>query len=157
MKSWVYKDKRIVVSLMFIAGRNLVMLLCVSRRKKIARNFNSRDKLAQMTLVARLEGNGIQAIDELKRGVTHISHLIYVCIRVSQKTKSPNFGTQLTPVVFIGWMSHQKKLQHYRPINAYLAIFGIFGCIYKRAQYGQVGCPWQDLAKCSSDALVLGQ
>ena len=25
-----------------------------------------------------------------------------VHIRVSQKTKSPNFGTQLTPVVFIG-------------------------------------------------------
>ena len=80
MKFSVYKDKRIVVSLMFIAGRNLVMLLCVSRRKKIARNFNSRDKFAQMTLVARLEGNGIQAIDELKRGVTHISHLIYVCM-----------------------------------------------------------------------------
>ena len=61
---------------MFIAGRNLVMLLCVSRRKKIARNFNSRDKFAQMTLVARLEGNDIQVIDELKRGVTHISNLI---------------------------------------------------------------------------------
>ena len=40
---------------------------------------------------------------------------------------------------------------------AYLAIFGIFGCIFGRAQYGQVGCPWKDLAKCSSDALVLGQ
>ena len=42
-------------------------------------------------------------------------------------------------------------------VMAYLAIFGIFGCIFGRAQYGQVGCPWKDLAKCSSDALVLGQ
>ena len=40
---------------------------------------------------------------------------------------------------------------------AYLAIFGIFACIFGRAQYGQVGCPWKDLAKCSSDALVLRQ
>ena len=40
---------------------------------------------------------------------------------------------------------------------AYLTIFGIFGCIFGRAQYGQVGCPWKDLAKCSSYALVLGQ
>ena len=37
--------------------------------------------------------------------------------------------------------------------NACLAIFGIFG----RAKNGQVGCPWTDLAKCGSDALVLGQ
>ena len=40
---------------------------------------------------------------------------------------------------------------------AYLAIFGIFGCIFGRVQYGQVGCPWKDLEKCSSDKLVLGQ
>ena len=40
---------------------------------------------------------------------------------------------------------------------AYLAIFGIFGRVIWRAKYGQVGCPWKDLAKCSSDALVLGQ
>ena len=33
----------------------------------------------------------------------------------------------------------------------------IFGCTFGRAKYGQVGCPWKDLAKCSSDALVLGQ
>ena len=30
---------------------------------------------------------------------------------------------------------------------------GIFG----RSKYGQVACPWKDLAKCSSDGLVLGQ
>ena len=30
-------------------------------------------------------------------------------------------------------------------------------CIFGRGQYGQVGYPWKDLAKCSSDALVLGQ
>ena len=40
---------------------------------------------------------------------------------------------------------------------AYLAIFGIFGYIFGRAKYGRVGYPWKDLAKCSSDALVLGQ
>ena len=41
-----------------------------------------------------------------------------------KKNKSPNFGTQLTPMVFIGWMNHQKKIQHYRPINAIVqAIF----------------------------------
>lgn len=90
MKFSVYKDKRIVVSLMFIAGRNLVMLLCVSRRKKIARNFNSRDKFAQMTLVARLEGNDIQVIDELKRSVTHISHLICMVHRYTNICKHIN-------------------------------------------------------------------
>ena len=80
MKFSVYKDKRIVVSLMFIAGRNLVMLLCVSRRKKIARNFNSRDKFAQMTLVARLEGNDIQVIDELKTQKGCYAYLTpYIC------------------------------------------------------------------------------
>ena len=26
-----------------------------------------------------------------------------------------------------------------------------------RAKYGQIGCPWKDLAKCCLDALVLGQ
>ena len=40
---------------------------------------------------------------------------------------------------------------------AYLAIFGIFGRVFGRPKYGQVGYPWKDLAKCSSDALVLGQ
>ena len=40
-----------------------------------------------------------------------------VDIRVSQKTKSPNFVSQLAPLVFIGEMSHQKKFQQYRPIN----------------------------------------
>ena len=30
-------------------------------------------------------------------------------------------------------------------------------CIFGCAKYGQVGCPLKDLAKCSSDALVLGQ
>ena len=40
---------------------------------------------------------------------------------------------------------------------AYLAIFGIFGRVFGRAKYGQVGCPWKNLAKCSSDTLVLGQ
>ena len=38
-------------------------------------------------------------------------------------------------------------------LTSYLAIFGIF----VRAKYGQVGCPWKYLAKCSSDTLVLGQ
>ena len=28
---------------------------------------------------------------------------------------------------------------------------------YLGAKYGQVGCPWKDLTKCSSDGLVLGQ
>ena len=38
-----------------------------------------------------------------------------------------------------------------------IAIFGIFKHVFGRAKYGQVGCPWNDLAKCSSDALVFGQ
>ena len=88
---------------MFIAGRNLVMLLCVSRRKKIARNFNSRDKFAQMTLVTRLEGNGIQAIDELKRSVTHISHLIYVCCAWFIDTATfVNISISNKPVGYLG-------------------------------------------------------
>ena len=33
----------------------------------------------------------------------------------------------------------------------------VFGGIFGRSKYGQVGCPWKDLAKCSSDALFLGQ
>ena len=41
-----------------------------------------------------------------------------------KKSKSPNFGMPLTPIVFIGKMSHQKKNQHYRPINdTWRAIF----------------------------------
>ena len=28
---------------------------------------------------------------------------------------------------------------------------------YLGAQYGQVGCPWKDLAKCSSEALTICQ
>ena len=41
-----------------------------------------------------------------------------------KKTKNKNFGMLLSPVVFIGQMSHQKKFQHYRPINDILpAIF----------------------------------
>ena len=32
----------------------------------------------------------------------------------------------------------------------------ILGCP-KYAKYGQVACPWKDLAKCSSDVLILGQ
>ena len=43
-----------------------------------------------------------------------------------KKTKSLNFGTQLTPVVFIGYMSHQKKFQHYRSINDILAPISSF-------------------------------
>ena len=35
------------------------------------------------------------------------------------------------------------------PYFAYLAVF-------ERDRYGQVGCPWKDLAKCSSDAVFLG-
>ena len=35
---------------------------------------------------------------------------------------------------------------------SYLAIYGIFG----HAKYSQLGCVWKDLAKCSSDALILG-
>ena len=30
-------------------------------------------------------------------------------------------------------------------------------CIFERANYGQVGCPWKDIAKYTSEALVLGQ
>ena len=30
-------------------------------------------------------------------------------------------------------------------------------CILGRTKYRQEGCPWKDLAKCSSDMLVLGQ
>ena len=30
-------------------------------------------------------------------------------------------------------------------------------CIFGRAKYGQEGCPWKDLAKYRSDALVLGE
>ena len=41
--------------------------------------------------------------------------------------------------------------------NACLAIFGIFGRVFGRPKYGQVGYPWKDLAKCSSDALTLCQ
>ena len=41
--------------------------------------------------------------------------------------------------------------------NAYLAIFGILGRVFEHIKYGQVGCPWKDLAKCCSDPLVLGQ
>ena len=40
--------------------------------------------------------------------------------------------------------------------EAQTKIFSIFG-IFGRAKYGQVGCPLKDLAKCSSDALALGQ
>ena len=45
-------------------------------------------------------------------------------------------------------------LGHISTYLAYLAIFGIFGRVFERAKYGQVGCPWKDIAKCSSDALV---
>ena len=42
--------------------------------------------------------------------------------------------------------------------SAQICIFGcIFGRIIGRSRIGQVGCPWKDLAKCSSDALFLGQ
>ena len=43
-----------------------------------------------------------------------------------KKNKSTNFGSQLTPLVFIGLMSHQKKFQHYRPINNILATISSF-------------------------------
>ena len=44
------------------------------------------------------------------------------------------------------------------PKYAYLmAIFGIFERVFGHAKYGQVEYPWKDLAKCSSDALFLGQ
>ena len=49
---------------------------------------------------------------------------IHCTLGCPKKTKSPNFGTQLTPMVFIGWMNRQKKFQHYRPISAIVqAIF----------------------------------
>ena len=41
-------------------------------------------------------------------------------------------------------------LPKYSPQIPYLAIFG---CVIERAKYGQMGCPWKDLAKCSSDAV----
>ena len=42
------------------------------------------------------------------------------------------------------------------PFLAFLAYLAIFGCVFERAKYGQVGYLWKDLAKCSSvRALVL--
>ena len=35
--------------------------------------------------------------------------------------------------------------------------YRIFGRVFGRAKYDQVGYPWKDLAKCSSDALTLYQ
>ena len=56
-------------------------------------------------------------------------------IRVSQKNKSSNFGMQLTPVVFIGYMSLQKKFQHYRPLTQYCKPFLVLHCNYN----GEIG------------------
>ena len=33
----------------------------------------------------------------------------------------------------------------------------IFGRVFERAKYGQVGYPWKDFSKCSSDTVILGQ
>ena len=52
---------------------------------------------------------------------------------------------------------HPTWLYLARPNMRQKCIFGIFWHVFERAKYGQVGCPWKDLAKCSSDALVLGQ
>ena len=57
----------------------------------------------------------------------------------------------------LGWKMAHKIFQHYRPINRQKCIFGIFGRLFERAKYGQVVRPWKDLAKCSSEVLVLGQ
>ena len=43
------------------------------------------------------------------------------------------------------------------PQILYLVYFAIFGHVFERANYGQVGYPWKDVAKCSSYALILGQ
>ena len=39
--------------------------------------------------------------------------------------------------------------------NPYLAYLAVFACVIERAKYGHVGCPWKDLARCSSDALTI--
>ena len=46
----------------------------------------------------------------------------------------------------------------------HLTIFGmpkyaphLFGLVFERAKYGQLGCPRKDIAKSSSDALILCQ
>ena len=58
--------------------------------------------------------------------------LYYYIVGCPKKSQSPNFGMLPTPLVFIGWMSHQKKCQHYRPINDIerAILFGIFGHIW---------------------------
>ena len=44
-------------------------------------------------------------------------------------------------------------LNYICPILPYLAFLALFGRVTERAKYGQVRCPWKDLAKCSSDLL----
>ena len=39
--------------------------------------------------------------------------------------------------------------------NPYLAYLAVFACVIEHAKYGHVGCPWKDLARCSSDALTI--
>ena len=43
------------------------------------------------------------------------------------------------------------------PIWRIWPYLAVFGQVFERAKYGQVGCPRKDLAKCSSDALTLDQ
>ena len=56
-------------------------------------------------------------------------------IRVSQKNKSSNFGMQLTPVVFIGKMSHQKTFSVIDPETGLCKPFLVLHCNYN----GEIG------------------
>ena len=49
------------------------------------------------------------------------------------------------------------KILHYQCQICQICRICIFQCVFRRATYCQVECPWKDFAKCSSDALVLGQ
>ena len=52
-----------------------------------------------------------------------------------KKTKSPDFGTQLTPVVFIGQMSHQKNFSIIDPYTTFWQQFLVLHCNYN----GEIG------------------
>ena len=60
------------------------------------------------------------------RGTGSVQEVEWWLVGCPQKPKSPNFGTQLTPVVFIGYMSHLTILRapEYAPKYAKYAYFG---------------------------------
>ena len=67
-----------------------------------------------------------------------------VASRVSQKIQKSEFWNATYPSGF-----HRLDEPNMPNMHIWVHIWG--------AQYGQVGCPWKDLATCSSNALVLGQ